>query len=129
MVQFFLPVFNASNWNRQRRKTASRMCAGNWAASISAFAHAFASGWLEMARMYWVRSKAMGAGQFYWLKLPLSCATDSYSCSTIHTTSSRSITLNCGMPQMDGGVGASVVARASCLSVAGKSAPPQSHPT
>ena len=33
--------------------------------------------------MYWARSKALGAGQFFWLRLPLSCATDSYSCSSI----------------------------------------------
>jgi hypothetical protein len=26
----------------------------------------------EMARMYWARSKALGSGQFFWLRLPLS---------------------------------------------------------
>ena len=31
------------------------------------------------------------AGQFFWLRLPLSCATDSYSCSSIQATRSRSI--------------------------------------
>ncbi len=33
--------------------------------------------------MYWTRSNADGSGLFFWLILPLSWATDSYSCSLI----------------------------------------------
>ena len=43
------------------------------------------------ARMYCARSKAQGSGQCIWLMLPCICCTDSYSCSSIHSRSSRSI--------------------------------------
>ena len=53
--------------------------------------------------MYWARSNALGSGQFFWLMLPLSCSTDSYSCSSIHSRISRSITANVfdAAPQQD----------------------------
>jgi hypothetical protein len=38
------------------------------------------------ARMYWARSKAPGSGQRSWLMLPCIWCTDSYSCSSIHST-------------------------------------------
>src|ERR1035441_5831272 len=44
-----------------------------------------AAAYCEMARMYWARSKALGSGQFFWLRLPLSWVTDSYR-SEEHTS-------------------------------------------
>ena len=44
-------------------------------AAIAAFVVRYlesAAAYWEMARMYWARSKALGSGQFFWLRLPLS---------------------------------------------------------
>ena len=45
---------------------------------------------VAIPRTYWARSNASGDGHLSWLKLPLSCSTESYSCFSSHSASSCS---------------------------------------